>query len=665
MFKNYIRIAFRNLIRNKGFAILNISVLAIGMASALLILLWVQNEWSYDSFYPNSDRLYQAWNRNMQRVNSSGVKCWNVTPKILGPTLKQDYSEVDKVSWMNWDEAILLRVGETRLNSTGSMVDPDFLTMFSFPFLKGDRNTALDQPDDMVITQKLSKKLFGDDDAMGKVILLDNKYNFRVSAVMKDLPNNTQFDFDYLLPWSFVRTRHEDDSTWNSNSTRNYILLKPHTAITAFNAKIKNIIIKHASPGSSTESFLYPVSRLRLFSSFENGQPSGGKIATVKVFLLVAGFILLIACINFMNMSTARSQRRAKEVGIRKVVGAQKKGLIGMFIGESVLVAFVAGGLALLIVQFCLPAFNTLTQKQLFLAYNDAYFWLAFLVFILFTGIVAGSYPAFFLSSFKPVAVLKGTFQKVDTLITPRKVLVVLQFTFAITLIVCTIIIEQQVRYAQERESGYNKNNLVYTFLAGDILKNYDLIKHDLVAKGIATAVTKSSAPLTQGWASGSADWPGKDPNDKTEFNLYFCDDGLVTTAGMQLAQGRDMDLKNYPTDSTAVILNETAVSVMHLKHPIGQVLPRAGEHFHVVGVVKDFILQSPYDPIVPMLILGAKGGWFNLIHVKLNGANSTAKGLAGMEQVFRQYNPNYPFEYHFIDQEYAKKFNDSRRQER
>ena len=401
------------------------------------------------------------------------------------------------------------------------------------------------------------------------------------------------------------------------------------------------------------------MSRLRLFSSFENGQPSGGKIATVKVFLLVAGFILLIACINFMNMSTARSQRRAKEVGIRKVVGAQKKGLIGLFIGESVLVSFVAGGLALLIVQFCLPAFNTLTQKQLFIAYNSPYFWLAFLVFILFTGIVAGSYPAFFLSSFKPVAVLKGTFQKVDTLITPRKVLVVLQFTFAITLIVCTLIIEQQVRYAQERESGYNKNNLVYTFLAGDILKNYDLIKHDLVAKGIATAVTKSSAPLTQGWASGSADWPGKDPNDKTEFNLYFCDDGLVTTAGLQLAQGRDMDLKNYPTDSTAVILNETAVRVMHLKHPIGQVLPRDGQHFHVVGVVKDFILQSPYDPVVPMLILGAKNGWFNLIHVKLNGANSTAKGLAGMEQVFRQYNPNYPFEYHFIDQEYAKKFSD------
>jgi putative ABC transport system permease protein len=675
MLKNYFKVAFRNLLRNKGFSILNISGLAIGMASALLILLWVQNEWSYDSFYPNSDRLYQAWNK--AKRGNDGIKCWNVTPKVLGPTLKQDYSEVEKIARMNWNEAILLTVGETKLNSTGSMVDPDFLTVFSLPFLKGDPNTALDQPDDIVITKKLSKELFGPEDAMGKVIRLDNKYNFRVSAVMKDLPNNTQFEFNYLLPWSFVRTRNEDDSSWDRNSTRNYILLKPHTDVAAFNKKIRKIIQQHAEPGATTEPFLYPVSRLRLYSSFDNnGQPSGGKIATVKVFLLVAAFILLIACINFMNMSTARSERRAKEVGIRKVVGAQKNGLIGQFIGESVLIAFIAGILALLIVQGCLPAFNTLTQKQLVIAYDSFYFWLSFVGFILFTGILAGSYPAFFLSSFRPVAVLKGThgfrprpsvakqlgrwsFKSANTLITPRKVLVVLQFTFAITLIVCTIIIEQQVKYAQDRESGYDKNNLVYTFLAGDILKNYDLIKTDLVAKGIAVSVTKSSAPLTEQWASGGLDWPGKDPNDRTEFNHYFCDDGLVTTAGMQLVLGRDMDLKQYPTDSTAIILNETAVKVMHLKDPIGQVLPQGEEKFHIVGVVKDFILQSPYDAIMPMVIFGAKGGWFNLMHVKFNNAHTTAKNLAAMEKVFKQYNPNYPFEYHFIDELYAKKFSD------
>ena len=256
---------------------------------------------------------------------------------------------------------------------------------------------------------------------------------------------------------------------------------------------------------------------------------------------------------------------------------------------------------------------------------------------------------------------MKGTFKKAHALVTPRKVLVVLQFTFAIILIVCTIIIERQIKYAQERESGYNKNNIIYTFISGDIKKNYDLIKNDLISKGIATSVSKTSAPLTEGWSSGGADWAGKDPNDRTEFNFYNTDGGLVKTAGLQLLQGRDIDLKNYPTDSTAVILNESAVKVMGFKNPVGQTIDHGtwNANWHVIGVVKDFILQSPYEPIKPMVIQGPKADWFNLIHVKLNNANSTAKNIAGMEKVFKQYNPQYPFEYHFIDEQYAKKFSD------
>ena len=656
MLKNYFRIAFRNLIRNKAFSILNISGLAIGMASALLILLWVHNEFSYDNFYPDNDRLFQAWNKDR---GNDGINCWNVTCKPLGPTLKNDYAEVEKATRVDWDATFLFTIGEKKLNVTGTMADPDFLTMFSFPFLEGDRNTALDHPNDIVITQKLSKELFGAEDAMGKTVNLDRKYNFTVSAIMKDLPNNTQFDFQYLLPWSFKRMKGDDDSDWTSNSTHNYILLKPNASIATLNAKIKDIIIRHTSPQTTTAEFLYPVGRLRLYSSFENGQPSGGKIVTVKVFILIAAFILLIACINFMNMSTARSERRAKEVGIRKVVGAQRQSLIGQFLGESILIALIAGMVALLIVQICLPAFNTLTGKALSVEYANSYFWLSFIGFILFTGLLAGSYPAFFLSSFRPVAVLKGTFKKAHALVTPRKVLVVLQFAFAITMIVCTIIIGQEVKYAQDRESGYNKSNVTYTFLSGDMEKNYALIKHDLVAKGIALSVTKTSAPLTQGWSDGGLDWPGKDPNDRTDFNFYNADENLVTTAGLQLVQGRDMDLKNYPTDSTAAILNETAVRAMHLKNPIGQVLQHNGVNFHVVGVIKDFILQSPYDPVRAMVICSTSAGWFNLIHVRLNNANSTARNIAEMKKVFRQYNPNYPFEYHFIDDEYARKFND------
>jgi putative ABC transport system permease protein len=302
MIKNFFKIAYRNILRNKGFSIINISGLAIGMASAMMILLWVKNEMSYDNFYKNSERLYQAWNKD--KGSDGMIGSWNITPKILGPTLKKNYPEVEQATRVGWDQAILFTVGEKKINITGTMVDPDFLTMFRFPFIKGDMKSALNNPNDIVITQKLSKELFNTEDVIGKNIRLDNQYNFTVSAVMKNLPNNTQFDFEFLLPWSYMSTIKQDDSSWNSNSTHNYVLLKPNTSLASLNSKIQNIYIKNADPGTTTKSFLYPVSKLRLYSNFENGIPSGGKIATVRVFILIAVFILLIACINFMNMST-------------------------------------------------------------------------------------------------------------------------------------------------------------------------------------------------------------------------------------------------------------------------------------------------------------------------------------------------------------------------
>jgi ABC-type antimicrobial peptide transport system permease subunit len=378
----------------------------------------------------------------------------------------------------------------------------------------------------------------------------------------------------------------------------------------------------------------------------------------VKVFILIAIFILLIACINFMNMSTARSEQRAKEVGVRKVAGALKGSLIVQFIAESILITFIAAVFALVIVEISLPAFNTLTQKKLFIEFGNPYFWITFFGFIVFTGVLAGSYPAFFLSSFKPVAVLKGSFRKSDALVTPRKVLVVIQFSFAIILIVSTIIIQQQIKYAQNRETGYQKNKLVYVFLSGDISKNYKPITNELLSKGIAESVTKTSAPMTEGWSSGGAEWEGRNPNDRTGVNYYNSDGHLVKTAGLTLIEGRDMDVDNFPTDTFSVILNEAAVKLMGFKHPLGQTINR---NWRVIGVVKDFILQSPYEPVRPMVIQGPAAGWFNLIHIKLNNAKPIAENMAAMEKVFKTYNPNYPFEPHFIDEQYAKKFNDDK----
>ncbi len=656
MVKNFFKIAWRNLIKNKGFSLINISGLAIGMAAAVLITLWIKNELSYDQFHTNKDRIYEAWNK---AEFSGKLQCWNTTPKILARTIEKDLPEVERAVRVNWPSSELFAVGDKKLTVSGNMVDTGFLQMFSFPLLKGDAGTALNGSYSIVITETLAKKLFGNEEAMGKVIKVDNKDNFTVTGIAKDLPNNTRFKFEYLTSWNYLIRKGEDDSSWGNNSTRTYALLKPNASIDAANSKIKKIKTTYDKDEDSRwEMFLYPASRWRLYSNFVNGKEDGGLIDFVKLFAVIALFILLIACINFMNLSTARSEKRAKEVGIRKVVGAQKKTLVGQFIGESVLLSLIAGVLALIIVQLSLPAFGQLTDKVLSIEFGNLNFWLAGIGFVIFTGIVAGSYPAFFLSSFQPVKVLKGTFKAANALITPRKLLVVLQFTFAIILIICTSIVKQQIDHARNRESGYDRSHLAYHFLSGDLGKNFTLLKNELLSSGVATSVTKTSAPLTQGWSdSWGFRWEGKDPNDKTDFDRYTADEDLVKTAGLKLTRGRDLNLKEFPTDSTAMLINESALKVMKFKDPLGKIVKDGDKEWHIVGVFSDFILGSPYYPMKPMIVEGGANEWFNVVHFKLNPANTTAANMQKAGAIFKKYNPDYPFEYKFIDEEYANKF--------
>jgi ABC-type antimicrobial peptide transport system permease subunit len=661
MIKTFLKIAWRNLLRSKAFSFINICGLAIGMAATTLIFLWIQNEVSYDQFHEKKDRIYEAWNK---AIFSGELHCWNTTPKILARTVEKDIPEVERAVRVNWSSNFLFSVGDKRLMVLGSMVDTGFLQMFSFPLLRGDANTALNNNYSIVVTETLAKKLFANDDPMGKVVKIDNKDNFTVTGVLKDLPNNTRFKFEYLLPWSYLRQTGQDDSSWGNNSTRTYVLLKQNASFAAADSKIKGIKVKYAKDEDPKwQMFLYPVSRWRLYSSFKNGKEDGGLIEFVKLFSIIAALILIIVCINFMNLSTARSEKRAKEVGIRKVVGAQKKSLIAQFIGESILISLISGLIALFIVYISLPAFGRLTDKNLFLDYGNLNFWLGGLVFILITGIIAGSYPAFFLSSFSPSRVLKGTFKSANALITPRKLLVVLQFTFAIILIICTSIVKQQIDHAQNRQIGYAKDHLVYHYLTGDLEKNYQLVKNELLSSGVAKSVTKTSSPLTEGWSdTWGFEWQGKDPNDKTDFDRFSADEGLGNTAELTFVKGRDFDLKSFPTDSGAAILNESAAKAMNFKDPIGQIIKDDDREFHVVGVIKDFILQSPYYPTKPMVILGTKGKWFNIINFKLSGSNSTADNLKKAEAIFKKYNPEYPFEYVFVDEQYAQKFKSERR---
>ncbi|MBG9377550.1 ABC transporter permease [Panacibacter sp. DH6] len=661
MFKNFFKVAYRNLFRNKGFTFINIAGLAVGMASAMLILLWIHNEVTYDQFHEKKDRIYEAWNR---AEFSGELQCWNTTPKVLARTLEKDLPEVEQAVRVDWQNSHLFSVGEKRLTVEGNIVDSNFLQVFTFPLVKGNLKTCLTDPHSIVLTEKLAKKVFGNEDPMGKVIRIDNKDNYTVTAIAKDLPSNTRFGFEYLLPWAFKRAQGEDDPYWGNNSTRTYVLLKPNASEASANAKMKVLKPKYDKDEPKWEMFIYPISKWRLYSSFTNGkEDGGGMIQVVRWFGIIAGFILLIACINFMNLSTARSEKRAKEVGIRKVVGAKKISLISQFIGESVLLAFGAAVLAIVIVQLCLDGFNTLTDNRLEIEYSNINFWFSALLFIIFTGFLAGSYPAFFLSSFQPVKVLKGTFKKANALVTPRKVLVVLQFTFAIILIICTLIVKQQIDYAQSRETGYNRNNLVYHIFTGDIDKNYLLIKNELLSSGIATAVTKTSAPITQSWSDGwGQEWEGKDPNDKTDFYRFNADEGLGKTAGLTFVNGRDFDLRQFPTDSTGMIINESALKVMKFKDPIGKIVKDNGQDWHIVGVIKDFILTNPYEPTRPMLIAGAKA-WFQTMLIKFNSNNSTAANLKKAETIFKKYNPEYPFEYKFVDEEYARKFENEKRQ--
>ena len=666
MFKTFFNIAVRNLKRNKAFSVINITGLAIGMAAAILILLWIQNELGYDGFHKNKDRIYEVWNR----VPVDGkLSSWNGVSAPTAQALEKDVPEVERAVRVVPAHGLLFSVGEKKLIKSGGIVDTGFLQMFSFPMLKGNPSTALNDMHSVVLTEKAAKSLFGDEDAMGKVIRIENKENFTVSGILKDLPGNTRFDFDYLLPRSYIKYGAGQDLGWADNSTPTYVLLRPNASYASATAKIKVLKQRYNDEARTMkwDLFLYPLKRWRLYSSFTDGvEDGGGRSTFVKLFGIIAGFILLIACINFMNLSTARSEKRAKEVGIRKVVGAQKGSLVRQFIGESIFLAFLAGVVAIIVVKISLPSYNQLTDKRLFVDFGSVYTWVAFIGFILFTGLLAGSYPAFFLSSFRPIKVLKGTFKKANALVTPRKILVVLQFTFATILIICTVIVKQQIDYASGREAGYNKDHLVYHFMTGDIPKNYTLIKNELLATGVAKSVTETNSPLTERWSDGwGQSWEGKDPNDKTSFDRYLEDEGLGTTAGLQFIEGRDLDLTKFPTDSTGLIINESALKVMKFKDPMGKIVNDLGVDWHIVGVVKDFILTSPYEPTRPILICGAKSGFmrFYVVQIKLNGNNTTAGNLKKAEAIFKKYNPEYPFDIKFVDEAYARKFENEKLQ--
>jgi putative ABC transport system permease protein len=663
MLKNYFKIAWRNLTKNKVYSTLNIVGLSIGMAVAMLIALWIWDEVSYNKEFANYDRIVRVM---VTSTNGNDINTFKSAPIPLADALSTKYaSSFKKVSLVWWNMPHILAAGDKKLSKSGMYVQPQFAGMFSFNMAGGSLN-CLNDPSSIVLNESLAKALFGNVDPINKLVKFDNKNSLKVTGVFKDFAHNSEFnDVTFFAPWDFFVSQNDwvknAKTNWNENSFQVYAQLQDNVSTDKLSAQISGILNGHERKDKPL-TFLFPISKWHLYSEFKNGVNTGGSIEFVWMFGIIGLFVLLLACINFMNLSTARSEKRAKEVGIRKAVGSLRKQLINQFLSESVLMAFMAFILAVILVQLLLPWFNKLSDKEMSIEWGNARFWILSIGFTLFTGIIAGSYPAFYLSSFNPVKVLKGTFKAGPLAAIPRKVLVVLQFTVSVSLIIGTIIVYQQIEYAKNRPVGYSRGGLLTVKMnTPDLYGHYAPIRNDLINSGAAADMAESSSPPTDLWQNQSGfNWKGKDPALDASFGVMRITNDFGKTIGLQFKEGRDFS-RDFLTDSSAMILNEAAAAYMGLTHPIGETVTHdEGKNriksYTVVGVIKNMIMESPFTQAKP-IVYTLDYDNANVVIVRMNPNLSAGASLPMIEKVFKKYNPGAPFDYTLADDEYAKKF--------
>ncbi|HTI07444.1 MAG TPA: ABC transporter permease [Puia sp.] len=657
MFKNYLKTAWRNLKNNKIYSALNILGLAAGMAVALLIGLWVYNEYTYDRFLPGYQQLYQV-RRNFD--NNGEVLNFTSTSLKLADALRSQIPEIEKVAESDWMGPHGLIVGDKKFYLNGGQIGSDFLQMFRFPLLKGDASRVLQDPYSIVLTESTARTLFGSEDPINKTVRFDNKNDLRVTGVLKELPANSSFHFNFLVPFSYYEqttdyVKQQRTGQFQDNSYQIFVQLKPGITYAQVAPKIKDIEkSENTLNARKSDVVMQPLQRWHLYSNYINGKDSGGFIEYVRIFSIVGILVLLIACINFINLTTARSEKRAREVGVRKVVGSLRRDLILQFLAESFLLTFFAFLCSLVLVQLSLPSFNLLTGNKIYIPIGSSSFWVVMLVFVLITALVAGSRPAFYLSSFNPARVLKGGFRGGKAGSLSRKVLVVLQFSCSIALIISTLIIYQQVKYAQERPTGYPLNRLMVTDNTADLDKNYVALKNELIHGGIAENVTQATSPATAIHWHSDVDWPGKNVGESIEMGTMIVREDYFRTMGMPIVAGRDF---SGTADTMGVIFNETAIKRMRLKDPVNQIISRGGSsRFQILGVVKDALMESPFAPAEPQMFMYYPGRQ-NYVLYRLSPGIKTADALVQLTALFNKYNPAYPYNYQFADQSYAAKF--------
>jgi putative ABC transport system permease protein len=672
MIKNYLRIAWRNLIKNKISSLINIGGLAVGMAVAILIGLWIWDELSFDSGFKNESRIAKVMDNSW--INNE-TQTWESSALPLAPALRNSYgSSFKHVIIASWTNDHIITYGQKKVIKKGNYMEPAVTDMLSLNMVKGTA-VSLNDPSSILLSQSTAKAVFGEVEPINKVIVIDKKLNAKVTGVYEDLPINSSFgDLTFIAPWQMLAISEKYatrfNNPWGASWFQTFVQLADNTDMNQVSAKIKNLKLNALTSTHNSDAryrsaiFLHPMNRWYLYSEFENGINTGGRIQYVWLFGIIGVFVLMLACINFMNLSTARSEKRAREVGIRKVVGSVRSQLVMQFYSESLLISGLAFLLSLFLVLLCLPEFNQLADKKITILWFSPAFWGLGLSFSLFTGLIAGSYPALYLSSFRPIKVLKGTFKVGRLAAIPRKVLVVIQFTVSVVLIIGTIVVFQQIQFAKDRPVGYSRNNLLNISLQTDELnKKYPALKNDLLASRAVVNVAESENLITQVYISnGGFNWPGKDPAIQEEFMSMAVTSDFGNTVGWQIKQGRDFN-PAYPSDSTGFIINEAAVRFMRLEHPTGQTMEWIGNgKFKIIGVVKDMVNQSAYEDAKPSLFYLPR--WQNLsnINIKINPLVSAREAISKITTILKQYDPSSSFDIKFIDEDYAKKFENEER---
>jgi ABC-type antimicrobial peptide transport system permease subunit len=668
MLKNYFTIAWRNLLKSRLNAFINILGLATGMAVALLIALWIWDALSFNKDNRNYPRIAQV----MQTLTLNGsYVTWSGLPYPLAEALRKDYGSDFKHVTLASPDRPVLSFGDKNLSQTGLFMEPQGPDMLDLKMIAGSR-AGLTDPNSILLSESTAKAYFGNADPLHQPLLLNNLNSVTVTGVYKDLPRNSSFsNLAFVGTWALrLQTTgwiRDMQNPWGNNAFQVYVQLNDHANLAAVSGKIKDVKLQNIRPQeriAKAALFLQPMHDWYLYSEFKNGINTGGRITYIWLFGIIGGFVLLLACINFMNLSTARSQKRAREVGVRKTFGSLRSQLIGQFLGESVFLTAIAFVIAIGLTLLALPYFNILADKEIVFPWRQPYFWLLSIGFTLFTGLLSGSYPAFYLSHFNPIRVLKGDLHAGRFSALPRKVLVVLQFTVSIVLLIGTVVVYRQIQFAKDRPVGYSREGLltVYTHTQ-DIQTHFDAVRHELQQGGAIVDMAQSYSAITGvGSSNGGMSWKGKPAGSSNDFPMSHVSYDYGKTVGWQIVAGRDFSRAFAATDSSAFIINESAARYMGLQHPIGEKIAfNDGVAFTVIGVIKDFVMESPYEPVRPSLFRLTRSSG-SVLNIRINPTISAHEALGQIERTFAKYSAGQPFEYKFVDEQYDRKFGEEQR---